>query len=70
MSDIRPIAHAAQDAEGAWRDPHDLADHLAGVAALAACHARKFGAEGWGHLAGLWHDLGKYRSARQNDYEQ
>jgi predicted DNA-binding transcriptional regulator YafY len=29
MSDTRPIAHAAKDADGAWRDPHDLADHLA-----------------------------------------
>jgi len=61
MSVARAIAHAARDANGAWRDPHDLADHLAGVAALAACHARKFGAEDWAHIAGLWHDLGKYR---------
>ena len=60
---IRPIAHAAQNPDGSWAAPHDLADHLAGVAALSACHARKFGAEGWGHLAGLWHDLGKYRPA-------
>ena len=66
MSDLRPIAHAAQDADGAWRDPHDLAAHLAGVAAVAACHARKFGAEDWAHLAGLWHDLGKYRPRFQS----
>ncbi len=58
---LRPIAHAAQNPDGSWRDPHDLADHLVGVAALAACHARKFGAEDWAHIAGLWHDLGKYR---------
>lgn len=64
-SNIRPIAHAAQNPDGSWRDPHDLTNHLAGVAALAACHARKFGAEDWGHLAGLWHDLGKYRSRFQ-----
>lgn len=63
---LRPIAHAAQNPDGSWRDPHDLADHLAGVAALAACHAREFGAEEWAHLAGLWHDLGKYRPAFQS----
>lgn len=64
--DIRPIAHAAQNPDGSWRDPHNLADHLAGVAALSACHARKFGAGDWGHLAGLWHDLGKYRPVFQD----
>jgi CRISPR-associated endonuclease/helicase Cas3 len=63
---LRPIAHAAQNPDGSWRDPHDLADHLVGVAALAACHARAFGAEDWAHLAGLWHDLGKYRSRFQH----
>lgn len=61
-----PIAHASQNPDGSWRAPHNLADHLAGVAALSACHARKFGAEDWGHLAGLWHDLGKYRPAFQD----
>ncbi len=45
---------------GSWRNPHDLAHHLAGVSALAACFARDFG-EDWSRLAGLWHDLGKYR---------
>jgi CRISPR-associated endonuclease/helicase Cas3 len=63
---LRPIAHAAQNPDGSWRDPHDLADHLAGVAALSACHARKFGADDWAQLAGLWHDLGKYRPAFQD----
>lgn len=63
---LRPIAHAAQNPDGSWRDPHDLADHLVCVAALAACHARAFGAEDWAHLAGLWHDLGKYRSRFQH----
>ena len=58
---LRPIAHAAQNPDGSWGDPHDLADHLVGVAARAACHAQAFGAEDWAHLAGLWHDLGKYR---------
>ena len=66
MNSNHPIAHAAKDASGAWRSPHDLADHLVGVATLAACHARSFGAEDWAHLAGLWHDLGKYRPAFQS----
>ncbi len=61
MSNHQPIAHAAKDANGAWRDPHDLAEHLAGVAALASSHALPFGAADWAHLAGMWHDLGKYR---------
>lgn len=62
----QPIAHAARNPDGSWRAPHNLADHLAGVAALSTCHARKFGAEDWGHLAGLWHDLGKYRPVFQD----
>ncbi|MHB1402987.1 MAG: CRISPR-associated endonuclease Cas3'' [Thiobacillus sp.] len=66
MAQHHPIAHAAQNPDGSWRDPHNLADHLAGVAAQSTCHARKFGAEDWGHLAGLWHDLGKYRPAFQD----
>ena len=60
------IAHAAQNVDGSWRDPHDLADHLKCVATLAASHARPFGADDWAHLAGLWHDLGKYRPRFQH----
>ncbi|MBY0270159.1 MAG: CRISPR-associated helicase Cas3' [Burkholderiales bacterium] len=70
MSNLRPIAHATKDASGTWREPHDLAEHLAGVATLAACHARSFGAEDWAHLAGLWHDLGKYRPRFQHYIRQ
>lgn len=62
----RAIAHAARDAQGNWRRPHDLAEHLAGVAAIAACFSSKFG-EDWARLAGQWHDLGKYRP-RFQDY--
>lgn len=65
MSDsFTPIAHAAKDEKGNWRAPHDLPNHLAGVSALAACFARDFGEE-WARLAGLWHDLGKYRPGFQ-----
>lgn len=63
---LRPIAHAAQNLDGSWRSPHDLADHLKCVAALAAGHAGTFGAHDWAYLAGLWHDLGKYRPRFQH----
>lgn len=58
---LRPIAHAAQNPDGSWRDPHDLAAHLNCVACLAAKNAGRFNSSDWAHLAGLWHDLGKYR---------
>jgi len=38
-----------------------LQDHLGGVADRAAQFAEAFGAGGWGKLAGLWHDLGKFQ---------
>jgi CRISPR-associated endonuclease/helicase Cas3 len=67
MADTRQfIAHAARSADGTWRAPHDLEDHLVGVATLAARFAGTFG-DDWARLAGLWHDLGKYR-ARFQDY--
>lgn len=49
------------DANGNWRAPHDLAEHLHAVAALAADNASRFNGSDWAYLAGLWHDLGKYR---------
>lgn len=55
-----PIAHAAYDEKGNWRDPHDLAAHLHDVGELAADFAQRFGAD-WAWLAGRWHDLGKFR---------
>ncbi|OGB26804.1 MAG: CRISPR-associated helicase/endonuclease Cas3 [Burkholderiales bacterium RIFCSPLOWO2_02_FULL_57_36] len=66
MSDHRLIAHAAKNAAGVWRDPHDLVEHLRAVAALASVHARYFNGSDWAHLAGLWHDLGKYRPRFQH----
>lgn len=65
----QPIAHAAKDGDGNWREPHDLAEHLAGVASLAAGFAKTFG-EDWARLAGLWHDLGKYRPRFQKYIRQ
>lgn len=61
----RPVAHAAKDADGAWREPHDFVDHLLGVAQRTAEFAKCFGAAEWARLAGLWHDLGKFRARFQ-----
>ena len=44
---------------------HDLADHLQGVASLAASFAEKLGASDAGHWAGLWHDIGKFHPSFQ-----
>lgn len=44
---------------------HALEQHLAEVARRAAAHAASFGSQDWAHLAGLWHDLGKYRPGFQ-----
>lgn len=70
VNDRRPIAHAAKDAAGVWRDPHDLAEHLRAVASLASQHAHRFNGSDWAHLAGLWHDLGKYRPRFQHYIRQ
>lgn len=55
------IAHAGSDGVH-----HLLEDHLQAVAHLAAQHAGdESGAALWAYLAGLWHDLGKYRPGFQ-----
>ena len=64
-----PIAHAAKSPDGTWRPPHDLAEHLRDVGELAADFARRFGSD-WAHLAGRWHDLGKYRPRFQHYIRQ
>jgi len=52
-------AHSLQDrSETDWED---LEEHLQKVAAQAASFASAFNASEWGRLAGLWHDLGKFR---------
>jgi len=43
------------------KPPHLLQDHLRKVAERAACYAKAFNSADWAYLAGLWHDLGKYR---------
>lgn len=60
---MRFYAHSrAGEAEESWEL---LEDHLHQVAAKAESLAAAFGAGPWGSLAGLWHDVGKYRSEFQ-----
>lgn len=53
-------AHTRVDSASGLVHSHGLAEHLAGVATKAERFAQGFGPQ-WAHLAGLWHDLGKYR---------
>lgn len=48
---------------------HGLVDHLQSVASLAKGFAPPNG-ESWAHLAGLWHDLGKFRRGFQDFVRQ
>lgn len=57
------IAHAIKHQER-WR-LHSLNDHLRSVSDLAKQYAEPFDGGAWAALAGLWHDLGKYRPAFQ-----
>jgi len=60
------VAHVRfQQETNEWLEPHSLADHLEAVSGLAASTAETFKSSGWASAAGLWHDLGKYRSAFQ-----
>jgi len=52
------------------KPPHLLADHLRAASRLSADFAGTFRAAGWGRLAGLWHDLGKYRPGFQRYIRQ
>jgi CRISPR-associated endonuclease/helicase Cas3 len=60
-----PLAHSGG---------HLLADHLRAVAGLAAEFSQAFDAidasQRWAYRAGLWHDLGKYRSGFQRYLQQ
>lgn len=50
-------------------NPPLLARHLQQVATNAGDFASGFDSGGWGYLAGLWHDLGKYHSRFQHALE-
>lgn len=58
------IAHVRLDEQEVWIE-HSLESHLREVAILAAYFADAFRCEHWAKLAGLWHDLGKYRPGFQ-----
>ena len=51
-------AHTLEGRPEAEWEP--LAEHLEKVAGRAAGFAAAFASAGWGEVAGLWHDLGKY----------
>ena len=49
---------------------HLLKDHLADTAQQASDFAASFKASNWGHIAGLWHDAGKYSKEFQEMLEE
>lgn len=55
FNNTESLAHLAEDGRS-----HLLQEHLANTARIASEFAEQFGAAGWGRLAGLWHDLGKF----------
>lgn len=59
------LAHIGEN-----REPHWLRDHLTDVAAIAQASAVHLKSEQWAYLAGLWHDLGKYRPGFQQYIRQ
>ena len=59
------LAHVGSDGK-----PHRLRDHLTAVAAAAQASAQPLNSQQWAYLAGLWHDLGKYRPGFQQYIRQ
>ena len=55
---MNAYAHILRTENGLTYEP--IEDHLHLVAEKARTFAAAFGGEEWGHLIGLWHDLGKY----------
>lgn len=58
------LAHVRQNPDGSWSE-HGLDDHSRGVGDRAGEFAASFGSADWASLAGLWHDLGKFREKFQ-----
>lgn len=58
------LAHLRRDSGGSVFE-HSLEDHLRAVAERARRSSELVGAGDWAYLAGLWHDLGKYRPGFQ-----
>lgn len=57
----QPIAHVRFDAQGT-AVIHPLEEHLQEVSRISGEFAAIFGNDDWGRIAGLWHDLGKYKA--------
>ena len=57
-------AHSRPDEPQSEWEPLEV--HLKEVAVLAQQFADAFDSAQWGHIAGLWHDLGKYRPEFQD----
>lgn len=49
-------------------DWHQLEEHLKKVAKMAQRFADDFHAGDWGYLAGLWHDIGKYKITEKQNF--
>ena len=63
------IAHVRKNLNETY-ELHSLEEHLREVAKLANRFAEPFSGGDWAHLAGLWHDLGKYRPRFQHYIRQ
>ncbi|HAZ61224.1 MAG TPA: CRISPR-associated endonuclease Cas3'' [Gammaproteobacteria bacterium] len=61
---MQPAAHTRR--VGDQIEIHSLEEHLREVARMARAFAEPFGGGPWAELAGLWHDLGKYRAGFQD----
>lgn len=58
------LAHVKQSENGEWII-HELEEHLSEVARISGEAAFNFNSADWAKLAGIWHDLGKYRPSFQ-----
>ncbi len=63
------LAHVKQNGDGKWLE-HSLEEHLREVGRLASEMASCFNSGTWAKVAGLWHDLGKYRPTFQGYIKQ
>jgi CRISPR-associated endonuclease/helicase Cas3 len=62
----KPVAHIREGHGPTPWEPHDLETHMREVSRLATDFSASFAPPEWGTLAGLWHDLGKYRPGFQS----
>ena len=58
------LAHTHTEPDSALTRSHGLLDHLNAVASAAGHFAQGWGTD-WAWIAGLWHDLGKFRPGFQ-----